>query len=161
MLAHITRRAMKTLVLASVFSGGHAAPAQATGEQVFMTRCSICHQTSGAGVPGQFPPINGRAGVIAGSAEGRSYLIKLMLFGMIGPIEVDNVSYRGVMPSVGSLSDESIADMLNFIVGLENPVNPATAFTAAEVGAVRAEGKMSGSDVGELRAQLVERGLIP
>ena len=161
MLAHITRSAVKRLALAALLNGGYALPAQATGEQVFMTRCSICHQTSGAGVPGQFPPINGRAGVIAGSPEGRSYLIKLMLFGLFGSIEVDGVGYHGVMPSIGSLSDQDVADTLNFIVALENPITPASPFTAAEVNAVRAEGKLSGSDVGALRAQLVGRGLIP
>ena len=83
MLAQLIRRASMTLALAAVFTGGYALPAQATGQQVYMTRCSMCHQKTGAGLSGQFPPIAGRAGVIAGSKEGRVYLIKLMLCHLI------------------------------------------------------------------------------
>jgi hypothetical protein len=112
-------------------------------------------------VPGQYPRLKGRVGQIATSRDGRAYLITVVLYGMFGAIKVDERPITGMMPPMGSLSDQDIADTLNLAVGLEAPKKKVAAFTAAEVKGVRDAGRRSAADVAKLRAGLVAKGLIP
>jgi mono/diheme cytochrome c family protein len=82
-----------------------AAPVAVSGEQVYQSRCSNCHQADGAGLPGAFPPLAG-AGWVTGD-EG--VLIRILLQGMEGPVVVKGAEYDGVMPGWSQLSDEEIA----------------------------------------------------
>lgn len=147
--------------VAALCSFGWALPAHATGAQTFASRCAMCHQANGAGLPGQFPRLSGRAAAIAASKDGRDYLIKVLLFGMFGPIDVDGKRISGMMPSVGSLGDQDVADTLNFIVALEKPKKHVAPFSAAEVKAVRAAGKLTASGVAKVRAAAAAKGAIP
>jgi len=138
-----------------------SAPAEAaTGQQTYNTRCSMCHQPSGAGLPGQFPRLSGRVAQIAATRDGRDYLVKLLLHGMSGSINVDGKPISGLMPGAGSLSDADIAEVLNYSVNLKKVGKPAP-FTEAEVAKVRAAGKLSANQVAALRTGLAVRGAIP
>ncbi|MBH0114556.1 cytochrome c [Novosphingobium sp. YJ-S2-02] len=138
------------------------APALASGTQVYSSRCSMCHQSEGAGLPGQFPRLKGRAAQIAGSKEGRTYLVQVMLHGIFGSIKVDGRPINGMMPAMGTLKDADIADTLNYLVALDpSGGKKVAAFTAGEVKAVRDAGKMSSGQVAKLRAGLAAKGLIP
>lgn len=147
--------AIATLVLAV------PVPALATGPQTYSAQCSMCHQPSGAGLPGSFPRLAGRVPVIAGSPAGRRYLAMVLLHGLYGPITVDGKRVSGLMPSMASLSDQAVADVLNHVMTLEKTARKIPPFTAAEIGAVRAGGGKTGSDVAAERARLAGLKLIP
>src|SRR6516162_2282215 len=61
---------------------------QALGEQTYNNNCSGCHQRSGRGISGGFPPLAGHAPQVA-QTGGRAYIVRLVLFGLAGPIEVE------------------------------------------------------------------------
>jgi mono/diheme cytochrome c family protein len=137
-----------------------AVPAAADPKSAFVARCAMCHQAGGEGLAGQFPRLAGRAAAIAQSPEGRRYMARVVLNGMSGPIEVEGAPVTGVMPGMASLSDAEIADVLSHALTLGKPARPAKAFKAAEIAAVRAEGRVSMADNRELRARLVTDGVI-
>lgn len=119
-----------------------------SGASVYQ-RCAACHLPSRAGVPGAFPALTQEPARLAGSKEGRRYLILAVANGVAGPISSAGRAYRGVMPAQ-ALSDADIADVLNFLIasGAKKPA----AFTAAEVKSVRAAAKsVPAAQVGRLR----------
>lgn len=98
---------------------GAAAPAEATtpgdavaGQRVYERVCIVCHQANGAGVPGAFPPLAGSE--VAAGDPGR--LIRIVLHGLQGPIEVHGKTYNSVMPPQGPLlKDFEIANALTYV----------------------------------------------
>ncbi|WP_429614983.1 c-type cytochrome [Sphingobium olei] len=134
--------------------------AMAGGPQTFASRCSMCHQPSGAGLPGQFPRLSGRVSEIAGSPDGRRYLTMVLLYGLYGPITVDDKKIAGLMPGMGTMSDQDVADVLNHAVAFKKAAKPAPPFTAAEIAKVRAGGKLTASQVAAERGRLAAKGLI-
>jgi len=140
------------------------AVAAPTGQQTFAAQCSLCHQPDGAGLAGQFPRLAGRVPAIASKPDGRRYLAMVLLYGLYGAINIDGKPINGMMPSVGSLSDQAVADVLNHLLTLKSTGKPAgkiMPFTAGEIAAVRASGRKSGSEVGAERVRLAGQGLIP
>jgi mono/diheme cytochrome c family protein len=106
------------------------------GEQIYNTRCMSCHQMGGRGVPGTFPPLRDTDWV--NGDKGR--LIRMLLHGISGQIEVKGQTYSGVMPPWGgALDDEGIAAVSTYI--RSNFGNDASAITAEEVAKVRAATK--------------------
>jgi len=112
--------------------------------------CAACHQASGQGVVGQFPPLDGNP-VVNGHEDN---LARILLHGLSGPIEVDGQRYNGQMPKWSQLDDRSLAAVLTYIRGswsndsppvsesLVTAVREATsgrsaAWTAAELEAVQ------------------------
>jgi mono/diheme cytochrome c family protein/glucose/arabinose dehydrogenase len=77
--------------------------------------CNTCHQPDGKGLSASgFPPIAGTAWV-TGSEE---RLIKLVLNGLHGPIEVLNQKYGGQVPMTpfgGLLNDEEVAAVVTYV----------------------------------------------
>lgn len=120
----------------------------------------MCHQSNAQGLPGQFPQLAGRAAQIAQVPDGRRYLVRVALWGIYGPIDVNGTPINGLMPGVASASDAEISDVLNHVIGLGKPAKPAKSFKPAEVAAVRAEGKVPGTDNAALRKTLVASGVI-
>ena len=112
-------------------------------------------------MPGQFPRLSGRIAQIAGKPDGRAYLAKVLLFGLYGSIIVDGKPITGMMPAVGTMSDQDIADVLTHVAGLQKAAKPAAAFTAAEIGKARAEGKLTSAGVASVRTDLVTKGIVP
>ena len=111
-----------------------AAFAQADGEQIYSSRCSTCHQASGKGVPGVFPPLNGTEWV----TEEKGRLVMIILHGLSGSIDVKGQTYSGSMPPWGSfLSNEEVAQVATYI--RQNFGNEASEVTAEEVETVRSE----------------------
>jgi len=76
--------------------------------------CSACHLPDGAGIPGVFPPLRNRIGTIAADEHGRTYVVMVIIAGLMGPIEVDGMQYRGVMPAQ-PISDADVALVLNYL----------------------------------------------
>ena len=128
------------------------AGAAADGSRVYAANCAACHGPAGAGIVGAFPPVAVHTAEIAARDGGRDYLVDAMLYGLMGPIVVNGVSYNGVMPAWGQLSDADIAAVLDHIVALGGP--SAAPFTAEEVAAQRGRG-LSTADVLAIRQQVL------
>jgi mono/diheme cytochrome c family protein len=126
----------------------------------YLTRCSMCHQSAAQGLPGQFPQLAGRTAQIAQTPEGRNYLVRVALWGLYGSIEIDGKTINGLMPGVAGASDAEISDILNHVTSLGKPAKPAKPFKPADIAAVRAQGKVSGTDNAALRKTLVASGVI-
>lgn len=85
------------------------------GAKVFKSQCAACHQASGLGVPGVYPPLAGSEWV-TGHQEA---LARILINGMNGPVEVAGKSYNGNMPAFGpnglNLKPKEIAAVLTYI----------------------------------------------
>lgn len=81
------------------------------GQQVFNVNCVSCHQTTGKGLPGVFPPLDGSEWV---NGDTR-ILANIVLHGVSGEISVAGQSYKGAMPSFAQLGDAELAAVLNHI----------------------------------------------
>jgi mono/diheme cytochrome c family protein len=137
---------------------GAMASAQADGAQVFETSCAFCHQSGGVGVPGQFPRLAGRAGEIAAKPEGKKFLPQVLLNGMSGRISVDGEQILGIMPGFDTMSDDDMAALLTYLTGLDHaPV----AYSAEDIKAARAQGRMAPGDVAAQHADLAAKKIVP
>ena len=95
-------------------AGGPVAfePDAAKGEKLFIVNCAACHQATGLGVPGAFPPL-AKSAWVAGPEE---RIIKAVLAGLAGEIEVNGVKYNGNMPNIGAgLKDAQIAHIATYV----------------------------------------------
>ncbi|HVH35931.1 MAG TPA: copper-containing nitrite reductase, partial [Tahibacter sp.] len=84
----------------------------AAGKALYAGTCSVCHQDSGAGLPGVFPPLAKSDFLTKQKAED---LIKIVLRGLTGPVEVNGQRYDSVMPPMSQLTDDEIANILTFV----------------------------------------------
>ncbi len=110
------------------------------GKQLFASSgaCVTCHQASGQGVPGTYPPLAGSEWVNGPDER----VISIVLYGLQGTVHVTSKSFNAaVMPSFGpsgfNWSDEKIADVLTYV--RQEWGNKASAVTADQVAAVRAK----------------------
>jgi mono/diheme cytochrome c family protein len=85
------------------------------GKRVFTQNCVVCHQTTGLGVAGQFPPLVGSEWVVGGDWHGDNHLVKILLKGLQGPVQVQGATFNNAMPTWSQLSDEQIASVLTYI----------------------------------------------
>ena len=103
------------------------------GKQVFSTTCAACHQASGEGVPGVYPPLAGSEWVTGDEAK----VVRILLHGVTGPIEVAGETFNSMMPPWGAtLKDADIAAVLTYARSTWG--NKGTPITAAKVAAIRA-----------------------
>ncbi len=80
------------------------------GKKVY-GNCIACHQATGLGLPGQFPPLVGSEWVDGGSKR----LGAILLHGINGPFKVGGQSYNQLMPAWNTLSDDKIAQVLTYV----------------------------------------------
>jgi ubiquinol-cytochrome c reductase cytochrome c subunit len=83
--------------------------AQVDGKTVYDNVCAACHQATGAGLPGLFPPLAGNPNV-----EDSEYLRTVIRNGLQGEITVLGQTYNGVMPAQ-SLTDEEVTAVIDYI----------------------------------------------
>ncbi len=109
------------------------------GKPVYDTKCAQCHQANGQGIPGSFPPLTQTEWVLGD--KGR--LVRLLLNGMQGPLEVEGEVYNGIMIlPPPALTDEQIAAVLTYV--RQHFGNHAEALTPDEVASVRAANEQEG-----------------
>jgi mono/diheme cytochrome c family protein len=97
--------------------------------------CVACHQSGGAGVPGQFPPLAGSEWVLT---ENPARIIRIILNGFTGPVTVRGQAFNNTMPPLGSALDEkSAAAVLTYIRNAWG--NKASPVTPEQVAKVRQE----------------------
>jgi mono/diheme cytochrome c family protein len=94
------------------------------GKQVFNV-CSQCHQETGQGIPGTYPPLAGSP-IVLGDP---STPVRILLHGLEGSVVVGGSTYNGQMPSWNRFKDEQIAAVLTYVrnswSNKATPVDPA------------------------------------
>ena len=111
----------------------------AAGKGIYMTTCFACHQATGMGVPGAFPPLVGTPFV----HEDDRRLVAIALKGIVGAITVDGKIYATGMPNPMMTfpqlkDDKNVANVLNYVRNNFGNKNER-AITPDFVGKVRAE----------------------
>lgn len=81
------------------------------GRNHYMKACIECHQADGNGVPGTFPPLAGSEWV----AGDQKTLLRILLGGLYGPIEVKGAAYNSVMPGHSHVSDDELASIASYV----------------------------------------------
>lgn len=82
------------------------------GATVFAARCAACHQLSGTGLPGVFPPLAG-SNWVNGAPD---TLARIVLHGVQGTLTVNGTAYNGAMPAFADqLNNAEIASVLTYI----------------------------------------------
>lgn len=99
------------------------------------SNCMSCHQANGRGLPPVYPPLRGSE-IVLGDAE---TLVKIVMHGLEGKIEVDGQIYNQVMPAAPLRTDEEIAAVLTYVRSAWG--NSASAVEPALVTKVREETK--------------------
>ena len=121
-------------VAESAEKGGLSAEEQiAAGKPLFMAHCTACHQTTGEGLAGVFPPL-AKSDYLAADPK---HAISVVLHGLHGKITVNGKDYNSVMPPVSQLKDDEVANILTYV--LNSWGNPGGQITPSEVAKVRAE----------------------
>lgn len=99
------------------------------GAAVYAGNCVACHQASGQGLSGIFPPLAGSSWVLDNDAR----LVQILLHGVQGEMIVNDQAYNGVMPAFSQLSDAELAAVLTHIrASWGNDAPPITADQVAE-----------------------------
>jgi glucose/arabinose dehydrogenase/mono/diheme cytochrome c family protein len=134
------RPAALSLLFAAAFSfAAHALdapdPAQmARGKELYQQNCFLCHQVTGQGTPGVFPPLAKSDYLMVDKARS----IKIICEGISGEMTVNGVKYNGTMPPV-ALNDAQVADLLTYVRNSWG--NQGNAVNAEEVRVVRSNTK--------------------
>lgn len=112
-------------------------PEQITmGGRIFAQNCAACHQVTGTGLAGAFPPLANSDYLNADPKRA----IGIVLHGLAGPIMVNGVQYNSLMPGL-ALSDNDVANVLTYVYSQWG--NNGTRVTPVQVKAIRAAGGKS------------------
>ncbi len=104
----------------------------AQGGRIYTINCAACHQQTGLGVAGKFPPLAGSKWVLGDPRV----LVRILLHGLEGPIEVAGDTYNGNMPAFGKkLDDKKLSLVLNYI--RQSWGNEAASLTSEEIARIR------------------------
>jgi mono/diheme cytochrome c family protein len=90
------------------------------GKKIYTLQCAACHQATGQGVPGAFPPLAGSDYLL----EDKQRAINVPLKGLTGKVTVNGQDYNSAMPSFAHLKDEEIAAVMTYVMqawGNEGP----------------------------------------
>jgi len=96
--------------------------------------CQACHQPTGMGIPGQFPPLSKSEYVNGGEKR----FIAILLKGLSGPVKVEDGQFNGAMPPWESiLNDKKIAAVASYVRSSFGNTSPE--ITPGKVAAARKE----------------------
>lgn len=103
------------------------------GKKIYTEKCMVCHQESGLGVPGTFPPLAKSDYLQADKMRA----VKQAIYGSKTPITVNGVQYPGGIMTVfeKELSDQQVLDVVNYV--LNSWGNQMGAVTLDDVKAAR------------------------
>jgi mono/diheme cytochrome c family protein len=102
------------------------------GAQLYASRCAACHQPAGTGLPGLAPPLAGSEWVVGDEER----MLKIVLFGLTGPVEVKGQTWDGAMPAwAATMTDDEIAAVASHVRASWG--NGAAAVAPEDVAAVR------------------------
>lgn len=81
------------------------------GERVYSQNCAACHQPTGTGIPGAFPPLAGSDYLAADKMRA----IGVVINGLQGEVTVNGTVYNSVMPGV-MINDQQVAAVLTYVM---------------------------------------------
>jgi mono/diheme cytochrome c family protein len=86
------------------------------GKPVYMQTCLVCHQPTGLGLPGAFPPL---AETDYTTGDPRR-MVAMLLKGVQGPLKVKEVTYNNIMLPLDVQfpilkDDGKVADVVNYV----------------------------------------------
>ena len=86
------------------------------GKPLYLQTCIACHQPTGMGLPGAFPPLAGSE-YTTGSPR---RMVAMMLKGMTGPLTVKGMTYNNIMIALDLQfpiykDDAKVADVANYV----------------------------------------------
>jgi len=101
---------LATPAKAPTIAAASAAPVD--GKKVFATICLACHQLNGEGLEEKYPPLAGSELV----ADDDGKIVRIILHGVTGPVEVQGQTFEGLMPPWGpTLKDAEIAAVATYV----------------------------------------------
>jgi len=103
------------------------------GKALFNGTCSVCHQPTGAGLPGVFPPLAKSDFLNADPKRA----IGIVLHGLTGKVTVNGADFVSVMPPMSQMNDDELANILTYV--LNSWGNSGGRIKAEEVKAARAK----------------------
>ncbi len=103
------------------------------GRALFNGTCSVCHQATGVGIPGVFPPL-AKSDFFTADVK---RAISAVLHGLSGKITVNGKPYDSVMPPMNQLNDDEVANILTYVLNTWD--NPGGRISIADVKKVRAQ----------------------
>jgi mono/diheme cytochrome c family protein len=107
------------------------------GKALFSANCITCHQATGLGVPGQYPPL---AGSEVELGDATNHLIAIVLKGLQGPVVVAGKPFNNAMQAwEAQYTDQQLASILTYV--RSDWGNNAAPITADMVKEIRAEFK--------------------
>lgn len=80
------------------------------GKEVYSLYCQNCHMEKGEGMPELYPPL-----AKTNYLKDAKKMIGIILKGQSGEITVNGKKYNVEMPAQDYLTDEQIADVLNYV----------------------------------------------
>lgn len=96
------------------------------GKELFAISCAACHQPHGNGQEGLAPPLAGSEWVLGPEQR----MIRIVLFGLMGPVHVKDKKWELIMPGLGIFEDEQLASILTYVRrewgNTAEPVKPET-----------------------------------
>ena len=129
----------------------------ADGAALFAQRCAACHLAQGQGYPGHSPPLTGMEAWLVTEA-GRSYIARVVVHGLAGPIVVRGETYNELMLTFRwRMNDSDLVAVLGYVAEtLNHPGAGYAPITLETLTAARAASPRD-ADVLALRAQLPAR----
>ena len=104
----------------------------ANGKKIYETRCLVCHQADGGGVPNMNAPLDAASNVVGNDI---TRLVKIIRNGYNERIALDGYYYSNAMTANPDLKDTDIADVLSYI--RNSWTNKASKVTLAQVQKVK------------------------
>lgn len=82
------------------------------GKKIYQTRCLVCHQADGGGVPNMNAPLDGASNVVG---DDIARLVKIIKNGFNERVELDGLYYSNSMTPNPDLTPAQISDVLSYI----------------------------------------------
>ena len=108
------------------------------GKKIFETRCLVCHQSDGGGVPNMNPPLDGSTNV---NGKDIARLVNIIQNGYDERVALDGMYYNNAMTANPDLKEDAIADVLSYIRNSWS--NKAGLVSTAEVKRAIAKNKLN------------------
>ncbi|MFO1494828.1 MAG: cytochrome D1 domain-containing protein [Lysobacterales bacterium] len=102
------------------------------GEAAFLANCAACHQPTGTGLPGAFPPLAGSDFL---KNNDKTKVLASILQGITGKLTVNGVEYNNVMPAMSHIADADIAHIVSYVYASWGNSGPSV--SAEDVAAAR------------------------
>jgi mono/diheme cytochrome c family protein len=108
--------ALALAALTSAVVAEDIAASAARGKTMYLSTCMACHQPTGLGLPGAFPPL-AKTEYVTGDTR---RLVAIVLKGIVGAMTVEGKVYATGMPQPDTTfpqlkDDKNIADVLNYV----------------------------------------------